>query len=247
MSLTPSLKIPKASSDQHVSSIVACLKLRPHNSIEAGIRQTSKSDDHESLDPPAGILAAVIKNIDVRLQISQCPLPGTARLKRKRGHDPSSRPEDSATHHGGSDNASLEDGTQLRNSREPAAFRHVIFEDLEPREASRASISPTWDSSVKFEELPLAQGPLTVDAKDQDLVPLSPSSSQLITFTELSKFVNSSLRCLLFNPHREAQFMLSSEKNHAKKLNQIAPALFSPGFLQVLRINANQESGNRLT
>ena len=247
MSLAPSLKIPKASSDQHLSSIVACLKLSPHNSIKAGIGQTSRPDDHESLEPPAGILAAVIKNIDVRLQISQCPLPGTASLKRKRGHDSSPRREDPAAKYGGSDHASLEDGTQLRNSREPAVFGHVILDDLESREASDAFISPIWDNSVKSEERHLAQGPLTIDVGDQDLVPLSPSSSQLITFTELSKFVNSSLRCLLFNPHKEAQFMLSSKKQHTKKLNQISPALFSPGFLQVLRTSANQESGNRLT
>lgn len=213
--------------------------------IDTGPVRTSLPDTSQRIEPPVGIAVAVVKSINVQLQISRYSTTSTTNLKRKRSSDSSPTSEHTNKSQHGCNHTANRVASQDQILRTSAAQANAPTCKSGNRQASSVLVSPTLDSPVKSEDNAFLQASLAVLTQNPNPILMTPCppSSQLVTFAELTEVVDLSLRFLMFNSRKAMprRFMPSSTTHHTKKLDQISPAIFSPGYLQVLRLSPNDQ------
>ena len=164
-------------------------------------------------------------------------------MKRKRSRDSIPTIEQNGDNQNGCRYTPLEFASETQESRIQTVRANALSNDFQHVVAVSAPVSPLFVTSVNSQRSLSSRTFLTVPTQNIDLTPPPPPlpPSQLITFAELTNFVDCSLKGLMFTPPIVASggILLTSTTNHPK-LGQISPAIFSPGYLLVFSMNTEE-------
>ena len=245
--LKPSLKISANLDNSWSSSKELMLTLTPCHDLNSHETQASASSVQSHVEPPNGIPSAHIELIDLRLRFARCPTIESASLKRKRDGDSNGNVAGSgllATSQRGkaahrSYNPSLVNRINSSSQWSEARSRRaeMLEEDIETDFITSAPVSPIFGTLVDSQSSVSSQASLDTLIRKTDFTsqPLTHKAlpPRSISFAELTKLVDCSLRGMIFNPKAISSSYLLSSTTNDPRLGQISPAVFSPGYMQV--------------
>ena len=180
--------------------------------------------------------SAVIKCINLHLKISHGSPTGAEELKKEWSSDSPPILEQVAGRQHTNHNSQLKANSRAQELKTESMEMHAPNNEFEPIEATCALVSPIPRVPTNLNNRPYSQAFLSGLTHHSEPMPQLPSPPQLINFAQLKKFLDCSLKGMMFNSQRAvpAGDLLSSTAYSTKTLDQISPAVFSPGYLQVL-------------
>ena len=230
------------------------LTLTPSHGIDPPKTPNLSPCSIQHVNPPAGVPSAIIESVDIRLQISRCPTTKNSSSKRKRGFVSRGTRNGVDPESGGSINESPSTGNycplnidlQPRIARMETESASLLRNKTEDTANISAPVSPTFEIRICSQSSASSQSSLIVPAGKSHIAEwLTP---RLITFAELTKLVDCSLRGVIFTPKQAmcAGLLLSSVTDDPK-LSQISPAIFCPGYLKVVWKASDRRDESKLS